>query len=146
METFTLDTRAATPPMGWNSWNHFLNEKNRARIFATTSAAIIEQAEALVSSGMAKAGYEYVVIDDCWQAKMRDSNGKLVSDPVRFPEGIAYVSERVHALGLKIGLYSVPGSLTCAQQYDNYGGDPLGSYRHEEVDANTFAEWNIDFL
>lgn len=146
MGTFELATRAATPPMGWNSWNHFLSEKNRARIFATTSKAIIEQAEALVSSGMAKAGYEYVVLDDCWQAKKRDIDGKLVSDPVRFPEGIAYLSERVHALGLKFGLYSVPGSLTCAQQWDNYGGDPLGSYRHEEVDAKTFAEWNVDFL
>jgi alpha-galactosidase len=137
---------AERPPMGWNSWNCFLGPNFHARIDQITADAIVGCAQALVDSGMRAAGYEYVVLDDGWQDRRRDSQGQLVAHPERFPDGIAAVAERVHALGLKFGLYSVPGSLTCAQQWDGYGGEPLGSLGHEELDARTFAEWGVDFL
>jgi len=122
---------ASTPPMGWNSWNMFgwnINE-----------ASIRETADALVSSGLKECGYEYVVIDDCWSRKTgRDSNGELVPDPQKFPNGIKPLSDYVHNLGLKIGIYSDAAELTCA-------GYP-GSYQFEDQDAQLWASWDIDFL
>ena len=139
--------KAATPPMGWNSWNHFLNKKKlRADISATTEKAVLEQARALVDTGMAAAGYNTVVLDDCFQAYQRDHKGRLQGHPHRFPHGIQYLVDEVHSLGLKFGIYSVPGSLTCAQQYDDYHGLNLGSLDREEIDAIAFAEWGIDYL
>src|SRR4051794_17911855 len=137
---------ADRPPMGWNSWNCFLGADFHARVHEVTAEAIAGCARALVDSGMREAGYEYVVLDDCWQDGRRDSTGRLAAHPTRFPDGIAALADEIHGLGLKFGLYSVPGSLTCAQQWDNYGGEPLGSLRHEELDAQTFAEWGVDFL
>lgn len=119
-----------TPPLGWNTWNTFganINEK-----------MILEAADVLVSSGLKDAGYEYVVIDDCWAMKERDPNGKLVADPVKFPHGIRYLADEIHKKGLKFGMYSCAGTLTCA-------GFP-GSYDREFLDAATFAEWGVDFL
>src|SRR3954470_11919439 len=88
---------ALTPPMGWNSWNKFA---------CNVSAELIQQtADAMVSSGMKDAGYEYVGIDDCWQVS-RDANGNIVADPQRFPNGIKAVADYVHAKGLKFGIYS----------------------------------------
>jgi hypothetical protein len=95
---------------------------------------------------MAAAGYQYVVMDDCFQSYARDSKGRLQGHPHRFPRGIQYLVDEVHALGLKFGIYSVPGSLTCAQQYDDYHGLDLGSLNREEIDAQAFAEWGIDYL
>ena len=121
---------AKTPPMGWNSWNTFgkdINEK-----------LIKEVADAFVQHGLADAGYEYVVIDDCWSLKERDSNGRLVPDPEKFPGGMKALSDYVHSKGLKFGIYSCAGAQTCA-------GYP-GSLEHEFVDAATFAEWGVDFL
>jgi alpha-galactosidase len=120
-----------TPPMGWNSWNRF---------GCDVSAALVEQsADALVSRGLAKLGYDYVVIDDCWMANHRDARtGRLLPDPVKFPQGIAEVARYVHARGLKLGIYEDAGTLTCA-------GFP-GSLGHEELDARTFAEWGVDYL
>jgi alpha-galactosidase len=137
---------ADRPPMGWNSWNCFLDANYRARVGEVTADAILGCARALVGSGMREAGYDYVVLDDCWQAGRRDSAGRLAADPMRFPDGIAALADQIHALGLRFGLYTVPGSLTCAQQYDGYGGEPLGSLGYEELDAQTFAEWGVDFL
>jgi alpha-galactosidase len=137
---------ADRPPMGWNSWNCFLGPDFHARKDAITADAVLGCARALADSGMRDAGYSYVVLDDCWQDGRRDADGRLVSHPVRFPDGIGALAEQIHALGLQFGLYSVPGSLTCAQQWDDYGGEPLGSLGHEQIDAETFAEWGVDFL
>ena len=121
---------ALTPPLGWNSWNQF---------GCNVSADLIErQASSLVSSGLAAVGYEYVVIDDCWQAPARDGDGRLAADAARFPEGIAALAAKVHAMGLKLGIYSDVGSKTCQ-------GFP-GSYGSYDVDAATFADWQVDYV
>ena len=119
-----------TPPMGWNSWNTFTWEIN--------DKLIREAADAFVSEGLKDAGYEYVVIDDCWSEKQRDKNGKLVPDHWKFPEGIKPVADYVHSKGLKFGMYSCAGTHTC-------GGHP-GSFEHEFDDAETFAECGVDYL
>ena len=120
---------ALTPPMGWNSWNKFA---------CNVSEEMIEQmADAMAQSGMKDAGYQYVVIDDCWQVS-RDAEGNIVADPQRFPHGIKAVADHVHALGLKFGIYSDAGVKTCA-------GRP-GSLGHEYQDARQYAKWEVDYL
>ena len=127
----TNRTLAQTPPLGWNSWNTF-GEK-------VDETVILETATAMVASGMKDAGYQYVVIDDCWSDKAgRDSNGDLVPDPERFPNGIKALADHVHSLGLKFGIYSDAANLTCA-------GWP-GSYLNEQQDAALWASWGVDFL
>ena len=118
---------AATPPMGWNSWNHFAGRVNEADVRAA--------ADALVSSGMRDAGYIYVNIDDTWQGK-RDAQG-IIHANEKFPDMKA-LADYVHSKGLKLGIYSSPGPKTCAG-YE-------GSYGHEDQDARTYAEWGIDYL
>ncbi len=119
-----------TPPMGWNTWNTFgpnINEK-----------LILESADAMVENGLLDAGYKYLVIDDIWALKERGADGRIVPDPEKFPHGMKYVADYVHSKGLKFGMYSCAGYLTCA-------GYPA-SYDYEWVDAKTFAEWGVDFL
>ncbi|MBQ5837088.1 MAG: glycoside hydrolase family 27 protein, partial [Clostridia bacterium] len=94
--------------------------------------------DAMVESGMLDAGYEYLVIDDCWSEKKRDENGRLVADPNKFPNGMKAVADYVHSKGLKFGMYSCAGSFTCA-------GFP-GSFDYEFIDAETFASWGVDYL
>lgn len=118
---------AATPPMGWNSWNWFAGK--------VTDADIRKAADLMVSSGMRDAGYVYVNIDDTWQGK-RDANGVLHPNE-KFPDMKA-LADYVHSKGLKIGIYSSPGPQTCAR-YE-------GSLGHEEQDAKSYAEWGIDYL
>jgi alpha-galactosidase len=118
---------AATPPMGWNSWNHFAE--------GVDDQVVRETADAMVASGMAAAGYTYVNIDDTWEAG-RGADGALLANS-KFPDMKA-LAAYVHAKGLKLGIYSSPGPVTC-------GGYP-GSYGHEEQDAATFAAWGIDYL
>jgi alpha-galactosidase len=120
-------TVAATPPMGWNSWNHFAGKIDDAIVRA--------QADAMVSSGMRDAGYIYINIDDTWQAE-RDAQGVIHANS-RFPDMKA-LSDYVHGKGLKLGIYSSPGPKTCA--------DFAGSYGHEEQDAQTYAAWGVDYL
>ena len=120
---------AKTPPMGWNSWNKY--GCNVSEIL------IMGMADAMVSSGMKDAGYEYVVIDDCWQVS-RNENGEIVADKDRFPHGIKYLADYVHSKGLKFGIYSCAGTLTCA-------GRPAGR-GHEYQDALTYARWGVDYL
>ena len=115
--------------MGWNSWNEFgcnVNEK-----------LIREVADAMVSSGMRDAGYEYVNIDDCWHGQ-RDSLGFIQADPERFPSGMKALAEYIHSRGLKFGIYSDAGWKTCA-------GRP-GSRGYEYQDALTYAQWGVDYL
>ncbi len=92
----------------------------------------------MVETGLLDAGYDYLVIDDCWSLKERDKDGRLVADPEKFPHGMKAVADYVHSKGLKFGMYSCAGNLTCA-------GYP-GSFEHEFTDAETFAEWGVDFL
>ena len=116
-----------TPPMGWNSWNHFASRVN--------DAVVRGAADALVSSGMKDAGYIYVNIDDTWEAG-RDADGNIQTNK-KFPDMKA-LADYVHSKGLKLGIYSSPGPTTCAG-YE-------GSYGHEAQDAKTYASWGIDYL
>jgi len=119
--------QAATPPMGWNSWNHFRSKVDDAVIRA--------QADAMVASGMRDAGYVYVNIDDTWEGE-RDAQGYLHPNS-KFPDMKA-LADYVHSKGLKLGIYSSPGAKTCAR-YE-------GSLNHEQQDAQTYAAWGIDYL
>ena len=124
------DGLAPTPPMGWNSWNHF-----RERI---DERVVRETAEAMVDTGMRDAGYRYVVIDDCWSAMARDPSGDLAPDPEKFPRGMGALANHVHRLGLRFGMYADCGVRTCA-------GYP-GSLSREARDTRKFAGWGIDYL
>ncbi len=120
---------ALTPPMGWNTWNKF---------GCNVSDELVRgMADAMVKSGMKDAGYQYVVIDDCWQVS-RDEHANIVPDTQRFPNGIKAVADYVHSLGLKFGIYSDAGSKTCA-------GRP-GGLGHEYQDALMYASWGVDYL
>ncbi|KAL2526795.1 Alpha-galactosidase 3 [Abeliophyllum distichum] len=121
---------ANTPQMGWNSWNYFacdINEK-----------VIKETADALISTGLAKLGYIYVNIDDCWSETSRDSEGQLIPDSKSFPSGIKDLADYVHSKGLKLGIYSDAGAFTCQER--------PGSLKHEYDDAALFASWGVDYL
>jgi alpha-galactosidase len=120
---------AATPPMGWNSWNRFG--------CAVDERLIRETADAIVATGMRSAGYVYLNIDDCWQGE-RDEDGFIHPDRNRFPSGMKAVADYVHSRGLKLGIYSDAGSKSC-------GGRP-GSRGHEYQDALTFSRWGVDYL
>jgi alpha-galactosidase len=123
------DTLAQTPPMGWNSWNKFA---------CNVSEDLIKSvADAISTNGMKEAGYQYVVIDDCWQAS-RDENGFILADSQRFPSGIKALADYVHSRGLKLGLYSDAGMKTC--------DDRPGSQGHEYQDALQYARWGADYL
>ncbi|MGQ9621337.1 MAG: glycoside hydrolase family 27 protein [Bacteroidales bacterium] len=120
---------AKTPPMGWNSWNRFHCD--------VSEELIMKIADAMVLSGMRDAGYEYIVIDDCWQVS-RDENGEIVVDPERFPHGMKYLADYIHSKGLKFGIYSSAGTVTCQRR--------PGSRGYEFQDARTYARWGVDYL
>ncbi|MEO9146427.1 MAG: putative Ig domain-containing protein [Ginsengibacter sp.] len=133
------DELALTPPMGWNHWYAHYNR--------ITDKMMREAADAMVSSGMADVGYEYVNIDDCWAntpkdtdstrvGPLRDEQGNIIPNR-HFPDMKA-LTNYIHNKGLKAGIYTSPGTLTC--------GGYTGSYQHEEQDAHQFAEWGFDFL
>jgi len=125
----TSASLALTPPMGWNSWNKFgCNVSDKL---------IREMADAMVSSGMQAAGYQYVNIDDCWQVS-RDASGTIVADPTRFPAGMKALADYVHSKSLKLGLYTDAGTGTCEKR--------PGSLNHEDQDAKTYASWGIDYV
>ena len=125
-----LDNGAArTPPMGWNSWNKFQCDVSESLIKQT--------ADALVTTGLRDAGYVYLNIDDCWQGA-RDAHGFIQPDPVRFPSGMRALANYVHDRGLKFGLYSDAGAMTCAKR--------PGSHGFEEKDARQYASWTVDYL
>jgi alpha-galactosidase len=133
------DRLALTPPMGWNDWyTHYER---------VTDRLIRRAADAMIASGMADFGYQYVNIDDCWMAKPGSKGPEIGGEPRspsgairpnrRFPDMKA-LTDYIHANGLRAGIYTSPGPLTCAQF--------TGSYQHEQIDARTFAEWGFDFL
>ncbi|KEH42878.1 Alpha-galactosidase [Medicago truncatula] len=120
-----------TPPMGWSSWNHFGCDVNES--------IVRETADAMVSSGLANLGYHYLNLDDCWAELNRDSEGNMVPNTATFPSGMKALADYVHNKGLKLGIYSDAGTLTCSKRMP-------GSLGHEEQDAKTFASWGIDYL
>ena len=139
LNKITLDQKAVTgynngtsltPPMGWSSWN----------LFATkiSEDLIKEIADAMHDSGLQAAGYQYINIDDCWQASERDADGQLQSDRATFPNGIPALVGYVNSKGLKLGIYSSNGSHTCE--------DYPASLGHEAIDADTFARWGVEFF
>jgi alpha-galactosidase len=122
---------ATTPPMGFNDWNAFQCN--------VSEQLIKDTADLFVSSGLKAAGYQYVNIDDCWMTHDRDpQTGRLIPDPAKFPDGIKGTADYVHSKGLKLGIYEDAGTATCA-------GYP-GSLGHEDLDAQTFADWTVDYL
>jgi alpha-galactosidase len=125
-----FDNLAQTPPMGWNSWNKFACDGINEKI-------IREVADAMAASGMQQAGYQYIVIDDCWQTG-RDSAGNIITDPVKFPNGIKALADYIHSKGLKFGIYTCAGTKTCA-------GRPA-SLGYEYEDARQYAAWGVDYL
>lgn len=125
-----MKTNKLMPPaMGWASWNHFRQDINEPIILGT--------ARAMANSPLAAAGFEFINLDDCWQSSERDMNGELQFDAAAFPDGAGMI-DQIHALGLKVSLYSSCGPMTCE--------DRPGSYGHEYRDAQTFADWGVDGL
>jgi alpha-galactosidase len=128
--SYSLDNGLGrNPAMGWNSWNQF---------GCNVSESLIKSmADAIVKSGLRDAGYVYVNIDDCWQVD-RDSFGNIVPDPRQFPNGMKHLGDYLHARGLKFGIYSDAGTMTC--------GKRPGSLGFEELDAKVYASWGVDYL
>lgn len=124
------NSAALTPPMGWSSWNAFRQNIDENLIY--------DMALVMKESGLLEAGYKYVNLDDCWHSSMRDENGRLQGDLAKFPSGIKALCERVNALGLKLGIYTSNGTLTCE--------DLPASLGKEALDADTFAQWGIEFF
>lgn len=127
------DTLALTPPMGWNSWYIHYHR--------VTEEHMRHAADVMIASGMADSGYQYVNIDDCWMKKQgdqpyRDERGAILPNS-KFPD-VKGMVDYIHSKGLKAGLYTSPGPWTCAGY--------VGSYEHERIDAEKFAEWGFDFL
>ncbi len=121
---------ALTPPMGWNSWNCFREDVSAEKVMAI--------ADAMVASGMRDVGYQYIIIDDGWMTDQRDQAGHIVVDSTKFPNGIKALADYIHGLGLKFGIYSAPGRYTCQKL--------MGSYGYEQIDANDYAAWGVDYL
>jgi alpha-galactosidase len=129
---------AATPPLGWNSWNTFGCNISETLIKAT--------ADAMVSSGIHAAGFEYVNLDDCWM-NGRDASGNLQWNASKFPSGIPALTTYVHGKGLKLGIYETPNTVTCVGLYGGVSPSvAVGSLGHEAQDAHTFASWGVDYL
>ena len=119
------------PPMGWNTWNTFGEY--------ISDELIRQSADKMVELGLAQAGYQYIVIDDCWSKRQRDpQTGRIVPDHQKFPNGMKAVADYIHSKGLKFGMYSCAGVRTCC--------DFPGSFDNEFLDARTFAEWGVDYL
>lgn len=132
---------ALTPPMGWLTWERYRCTINCAAYpeQCVSEGLLIRQSKQLVTLGLDKLGYEYIIVDDCWLNSERDSKtGELLPDKNRFPNGIKSLADTIHSMGLKFGIYEDMGSKTC-------GGYP-GSLGFIETDANTFAGWGVDYV
>ncbi|KAL3879532.1 hypothetical protein ACJMK2_031826 [Sinanodonta woodiana] len=131
---------ARTPPMGWLSWTRFTCNTNCVtdRDNCISEKLFMDMADQMVADGYRDAGYEYVSLDDCWLAESRDKDGRLQADPLRFPSGITGLVKYMHSRGLKLGIYEDFGTRTCA-------GYP-GSEFYMQLDAETFADWQVDLL
>jgi alpha-galactosidase len=120
-----------TPPMGWNSWYAYHCD--------VTEGDVLANAHALVDSGMKRAGYRYVNVDGCWEAPARDANGDLQANPQTFPSGMRALGQKIHALGLRFGIYTSAGRTICLH-------DNPGSYNHYARDFRRFASWGVDYV
>lgn len=118
------------PLMGWSSWNTFRQNINED--------IILETADAMVKSGLKEAGYEYINVDDCWQSSLRDVNGRLQADFSAFPSGVPALVKQVNDKGLRLGLYTSNGELTCE--------DLPASLGREDSDSQTLAKWGCEFF
>jgi alpha-galactosidase len=123
--------QARTPPMGWNSWY--------TAHCGVTEKVVLRNARAIVKRGLAARGYEYVNVDGCWEAHKRDAKGRLTSDPDRFPSGMAELGRKIHALGLRYGIYTSAGYRICSHPQP-------GSWGHFDRDMRTFARWKVDYV
>lgn len=132
---------AQTPPMGWMAWERFRCDQDCKEDpeNCISEKLFRDMADRLSEDGWRELGYEYVIIDDCWMSRLRDKDGRLQPDPDRFPAGIAHLADYVHNRGLKLGIYSDMGTLTCM----GFPGTPLDKI---ELDAQTFASWGVDYL
>jgi alpha-galactosidase len=128
---------ALTPPMGWNDWAHYQCGFN--------AQTILDNATALVKTGLAARGYNTVTIDDCWMLKTRDAQGNLQPDPERFPHGMKPLADAIHRMGLKFGIYEDSGSTTCGE-FAGSGWPQGGGNDHFLQDARLFASWGVDYL
>lgn len=131
---------ALKPTMGWLHWERFMcnTDCKGDPDNCISEQLFMQMADVMVKEGWKDAGYEYVCIDDCWPSHQRDAQGRLQADPQRFPGGIKKLADYVHSKGLKLGIYADLGSKTC-------GGYP-GSLGYHEIDAQTFADWDVDLL
>lgn len=132
-----------TPPMGFNTWNHFGCGPPVGSGTGLSDALMRQQADTMVSSGMAKAGYVHVNIDDCWQMTERtlqwdNPKARQIANPARFPNGMKAFADHIHSKGLKFGVYSARCRYTCQLFAASFG--------HEAVDAQQWAEWGVDYL
>ncbi|XP_028837435.1 alpha-N-acetylgalactosaminidase-like [Denticeps clupeoides] len=130
-----------TPPMGWMAWERYRcdidcvsDPKN-----CISEALFIDMADRLAEDGWRELGYDHIMIDDCWTAMLRDEEGRLQPDPLRFPGGMLKLAQYVHDRGLKLGIYADIGKFTCM----GYPGTTLDKI---QIDAQTFANWTIDYL
>jgi len=126
--------------MGWLSWNTFgceIDCKNKPTECLDENQ-ITTIADRMVNDGYMRVGYKFVIIDDCWMAKERDSSGRLQPDPDRFSKGMNWLADYMHDRKLKFGLYEDYGQMTCARY--------PGSIGHAEIDAQTFASWGVDYV
>lgn len=128
--TQAADVLMPTPPMGFNNWARFECDLNQT-LFTTT-------ADAMVKSGLLAAGYDRINLDDCWMASQRAANGTLQWNTTKFPDGLLWLGDYLHSRGFHFGIYEDAGTLTC-------GGFP-GSLGYEDIDAQTFTSWGIDYL
>ncbi|KAL8695410.1 MAG: hypothetical protein Q9224_003408, partial [Gallowayella concinna] len=140
---------AKTPPMGWDNWNGSITSqqirdtvsdlmRNKAYGCDIDAETLLETAEKMVDFGLRDLGYKYVILDDCWQNMERGPNGSLVANSTKFPDGMKAVADKIHDMGLLFGMYSSAGMYTCAQFPASLG--------HETRDAQTFADWGVDYL
>ncbi|XP_068624210.1 alpha-galactosidase A-like [Battus philenor] len=131
---------ARVPPMGWMSWGYYLCGDNCEEHpeKCLDENLILSIADTFYTEGYQEAGYEYIIIDDCWSERKRDKHGRLVADKKRFPHGMKYIADYIHAKGLKFGMYTNVGNVTCMFY--------PGSRNHFGIDAMTFAEWGVDYL
>ncbi len=140
------DGQCLTPPMGWNSWNHFAcNNLNEQVVLSTAQAFVRKRLSRWEGQqiSLKDVGYIYVNLDDCWAASSRTASGRFQVNTSKFPHcsdgTMKWLADSLHRMGLKIGIYSCAGTQTCAKTMP-------GSYQNETIDAQTFAEWGIDYL
>ncbi|XP_013195096.2 alpha-N-acetylgalactosaminidase [Amyelois transitella] len=131
---------ARTPPMGWMSWGYYMCgdtcDTNPGRCL--NENLILSVADTFYNEGYQEAGFEYIIIDDCWSEKRRDANGRLVANKERFPRGMKFLADYIHARGMKFGMYTNIAEVTCMHY--------PGSKNFFKLDAQTFADWGVDYL